>query len=249
MIAAEAATALYAYAVVGPAGPAVARALPPELELIGDDDVAIVVERVSLDEFAEDALRENLNDREWLEAKARRHEAVVQMLLGGPAVVPLRFGSIHHDADAVRTFLDERRTDFGGALRRVHGRLEMGVKAWLVQGGAATEDAAPSSGRAYLEARRRARDDAAHAAERRAELLLRAHERLLHVSEAGVLNRPQPPELSGRDEVMVMNAAYLVRAGDERLAAEVQQLNAGTGGIAFELTGPWAPYNFVETGA
>jgi hypothetical protein len=249
VIAAEAATALYAYAAVGSVDSALRRTLPPELELIGDDDLAVVVERVSLDEFAEDALRENLNDRDWLEAKARRHEEVVQTLLGRTAVVPLRFGSIHHDGDAVRTFLEGRRSEFGRALATVRGCVELGVKAWLVQGGAASDDPAPSSGRDYLEARRRARDDAAHAAERRAELLMRAHERLLHVSEAGVLNRPQPPELSGRDEVMVMNAAYLVRAGDERLAAEVQRLNADAGAIAFELTGPWAPYNFVETGA
>jgi hypothetical protein len=245
VIGAEAATALYAYAAVGPAGSALEDDLPVGLELIGTDEIAILVERVSLDEFAEDALRENLNDRQWLESKARRHEEAVQALLGKTTVVPLRFGSIHQDPEAVRAFLDERRSEFRQALTNLQNRVELGVKAWLVEtaeGDAAA--AAPTTGREYLNARRRARDDAAQASGRRAEILARAHERLLSLSEAGVLNRPQSPELSGRDEIMLMNAAYLVQIGDDRLAAEVGRLSVDE--IAFELTGPWVPYNFVE---
>jgi hypothetical protein len=247
VISTETATALYAYADVGQAS-SLAADLPTELAVIGDDEIAVVVERVSLEEFAEDALPANLNDRAWLEAKALRHEEVLQTLLGRAAVVPLRFGSIHHDDDDVRTFLDERRSDFLRALESVRGCVEMGVKAWVAQAGSAGgPEPASASGRDYLEARRRARDDAAHASERRAQLLAQAHERLLNVSEAGVLNRPQSSELSGRDEPMVMNAAYLVRVGDDRLRGEVERLNAAATGIRFELTGPWAPYNFVES--
>jgi len=46
---------------------------------------------------------------------------------------------------------------------------------------------------------------------------------------------------------MLLNAAYLVRRGDERLTSEVASLQAehATRGYAFELTGPWPPYNFV----
>jgi len=245
VIGAEAATALYAYAAVGPAGAALEGDLPVGLELIGDDEIAIVVERVSLDEFAEESLRENLNDRQWLESKARRHEEAVQALLGKTTVIPLRFGSIHHDRDAVGAFLDERRSEFRQALTSLQNRVELGVKAWLVERPAAdTAAPAPTTGREYLNARRRARDDATQASGRRAEILAAVHERLLSLSEAGVLNGPQPPELSGRDEVMLMNAAYLVRIGDDRLAAEVGRLSVDE--IQFELTGPWVPYNFVE---
>jgi len=247
VIAAETGTALYAYAAVGPAS-RLAADLSTELALIGDDEVSVVVERVSLEEFAEDSLLENLNDRAWLEAKALRHEEVLQRLLGRAAVVPLLFGSIHHDDDGVRTFVDERRSEFLRALESVRGCVEVGVKAWVAQkSSAGTPAPGSASGRDYLEARRRARDEAAHASERRAQLLAEAHERLLNVSEAGVLNRPQSSELSGRDEPMVMNAAYLVRVGDDRLRGEVERLNAAATGIRFELTGPWAPYNFVES--
>ncbi len=46
---------------------------------------------------------------------------------------------------------------------------------------------------------------------------------------------------------MLLNAAYLVRRGDEGLAREVASLHAehATNGYAFELTGPWPPHNFV----
>src|SRR5205823_3748942 len=65
------ADALYAYAVVGPAGPEVRAALGPAFDLVGDDELAVVAGRVSLAEFGEDVLPKNLNDRPWLEAKAR----------------------------------------------------------------------------------------------------------------------------------------------------------------------------------
>ena len=64
------ADALYAYAVVGPAGPEVRAALGPAFDLVGDDELAVVAGRVSLAEFGEDVLPKNLNDRPWLEAKA-----------------------------------------------------------------------------------------------------------------------------------------------------------------------------------
>jgi len=46
---------------------------------------------------------------------------------------------------------------------------------------------------------------------------------------------------------MVMNAAYLVRRGDEAVARTLARLAPSSvdEGVEFELTGPWPPYNFV----
>jgi len=65
---------------------------------------------------------------------------------------------------------------------------------------------------------------------------------------AGVVNRPQPRELSGRADEMFLNAAYLVASDDTSLIAAVGELDAAYRrlAISFELTGPWPPYNFVE---
>ncbi|GAA3355391.1 hypothetical protein GCM10017744_017750 [Streptomyces antimycoticus] len=46
-------------------------------------------------------------------------------------VIPLRFATLYHDDDRVRAMLQERREDFTATLRRVAGRTEWGVKAYV----------------------------------------------------------------------------------------------------------------------
>ena len=67
-------------------------------------------------------------------------------------------------------------------------------------------------------------------------------------AEAAALLPPQRRELSGRSGEMVLNGAYPVHrsraeafgALAEELRREQQEL-----GLQLELSGPWAPYNFV----
>jgi hypothetical protein len=134
----------------------------------------------------------------------------------------------------------------------VRGRVELGVKAWTDRGAPAARPrvaAEPrATGRSYLEERLHEREAAARAGAKRFEIVQAAHERLLALAVDGVVNRPQPRELTGRAEEMVLNAAYLVPAGDSSLAREVALLDAEgrDAGISFELTGPWPPHNFVD---
>jgi Gas vesicle synthesis protein GvpL/GvpF len=241
-----AATALYAYAVVKCAPDGVLPAVGDDLELVGTGGLAAVVAEVPLSEFGEDVLPSRLNDRNWLEATARDHDDVLRRLLGVTTVIPLRFGSIHRDRAAVERFLDEHRDAFSETLERLRDRVELGVKVWArTERDAARAEPTPSTGREYLERRRREREGAATAAARLDERLRAVHERLLGVAAAGVLNRPQPRELTGAADEMVLNAAYLVAAGDDTLAREVERLRSEHPDLAFDVTGPWAPYNFV----
>jgi hypothetical protein len=97
------------------------------------------------------------------------------------------------------------------------------------------------------QARRSASDTGAIVGER-TQLV---HERLASISDDARANPPQPPELSGRREKMLLNGAYLVPAeSQERFAEAVEALRHDVGGDGIELvlTGPWPPYNFVEQG-
>jgi Gas vesicle synthesis protein GvpL/GvpF len=242
-----AAAAWYAYAIVGPVTAELREAVGDGLELVGDGDLAAVVGRVPLAEFGENVLPTRLNDRAWLEEKARAHEAVVQRLLPLTTVVPLRFGSIHRDRAAVESFLERHREELAGELVYLRGRVELGVKVWAgVRADAAKAEQPAASGREYLQRRKAARQEAAAAVSSLETRLRAIHERLLGAAEDGTLNRPQPRELTGAEREMVLNAAYLVPAGDERVATEVERLRDEHVDLAFELTGPWAPYNFVE---
>jgi len=224
------------------------------IRLVRHDGLVAIVGEVPLDEFGEHELADHLNDPAWLEEKARRHENVLQAFAARTAVVPLRFGSIHGELDEVRRLLESRQSQLHGTIDRVRGRVEIGVKAWVDTARLADtlrgEEGASSSGtgREYLQRRRQEQRRLDEVRERCAELAAEAHGRLLSVAVEGVQNRPHPPELTGRPEMMLLNGAYLVPAADTALEAEVGRLAAEHGpfGVTYELTGPWPPHNFVD---
>jgi hypothetical protein len=242
VISAAQGTAVYVYGVLEPDVP-----VPPAVETVEHGGLVALVREVSLDEFGEEALPTNLNDRKWLERHVRAHEDVLAAAAEAATVVPFRFGVICHDRSDVARLLDEHADLLRRDLLRVRGCDELGVKVWYDAPEPTASDEAPAGGRAYLERRRDDRRKALELAAGREALAAGAHERLARHAVASVVNRPQPKELSGRDEPMLLNAAYLVRRGDEALAREVASLHAehAMNGYAFELTGPWPPYNFV----
>src|SRR5436305_654300 len=77
---------------------------------------------------------------------------------------------------------------------------------------------------------RREREAAEESARFKAECAQASHELLAAAAEEARANPPQAPELSGRDEEMLLNGAYLVRRGDERLRAAVAELEDRYGG-------------------
>jgi hypothetical protein len=130
-------------------------------------------------------------------------------------------------------------------LARLDGRVEWGVKAFAVV--AETAPATASSGTEYLQGRRDAlaqRRSALDGAVQQAEDAYRA---LAAVSVAGHRHRVQDRALSGTDEPMVLNAAFLVDAGrGAEFRATVEELAARAAQqVRLSLTGPWAPYSFA----
>jgi len=140
--------------------------------------------------------------------------------------------------------------------------VELGVKAFVDRERFATGSVAiqelserPSQtegGRAYLEARRLDQLITRELMRFRDEVDGPLHERLAAASDDAVRLNLQQPEVSGREEEMLLNGAYLV-SDRPWFEAELREL-AGEhfdSGVELELTGPWPPYNFVpaELGA
>lgn len=259
--------AWYVYCI-GPAGE-----LPPldglagvdssfEIRCVTEEGLSAVVSRVQARDFAADALKEKLEDLAWLERTARRHDAVLARALAGNAVVPLRLCTIFADENGVRAVLRGERESLMATLRRVRGRSEWSVKVLADPSALQTvvrertapvaEADEPAAGRAYFTRKRverAAKEDARARIERAAEetdARLRAH-----AADATRLP-PQTRQLSGRPGEMVLNGAYLVeRSSAAEFAALTRALDARHRelGLALELSGPFAPYNFVSGGA
>lgn len=220
--------------------------------LIADGRLAAIATDVPLTEFGEVAIAENLRDPAWLERGVRAHDAVLETALGAITVVPFRFGTIYRGEDDVRAMLSENER-LNDALDRVRGKVELGVKAFLTAVAAeaepAGEESTGSAGRRYLEEKQRARRVAEEREAQRARWADKSHARLAAVAEAATANPLQPREVSGPDEEMFLNGAYLVPLeSDQEFRTALAELEAelGPSGARFELTGPWPPYNFVE---
>jgi hypothetical protein len=249
-------TALYTYGVVASSERAVVptHAAGRELEVVDVGPLGAVTTVVALDEFGEEPLRENLNDRDWLERHARAHEDVLLAVAARTDVVPFRFGTISRTAADLRALLRGREVALVAALERVRGKVEIGIKVWVdeerLRQAIAPRGAEPptASGRAYLEARRAERQEAADADAFCAELAHEVYDRAVAHAVDGVVNRPQPRELTGRAERMILNAALLVGPDTTRLRDDLDALEERLHrfGVTLELTGPWPPHNFVD---
>jgi hypothetical protein len=237
-------SALYVYGVVASPPPADA-----QISFVESGPLAAITRGVSLEEYGEEPLAQNLNDPGWLEANARAHEDVLQTVAASTDVLPFRFGTICRSEDDVRALLDSRREALISALARIKGRLEIGAKLWcdrtrLVDASAGE----PQSGRAYLEARKTAQQRKDEADALCLETARTTFEQLLVHAVDGVANRPQPRELTGRTDDMLLNAAFLVEAGDTALLDEIARLDEALRerGFSLEATGPWPPHNFAD---
>jgi hypothetical protein len=263
----ESGRAFYVYAVTRAAD----AALPDDLagvdprfpvHFVEHDGLAAIVSEVTLDEFGEETLEENVRRAAWLEEKAVIHDRVVGRALASTALLPMRFGTIFASEDHVRAMLSSERSAFTDLLHHVGGKSEWGVKAFLSPEKArrsvtgSRRDAAAlrdevegaTAGRSYLARKKLDRLVAEEVSRTVAQSAEAAHRRLAAHSSEARANPPQPRELSGRDEEMVLNGAYLIGQDQEesfrRLVAALEAEYSEVG-IAFELTGPWPPYNFV----
>lgn len=245
--------AIYVYAIADPdLAEAEVRGLraidDTHVQVITEASVAAVVSEVDAERFSASALRESLEDLQWLEGIARAHNAVVSDLARRRPVAPVRLATVFVNDENVRNLLRTRAHDFTGALDRVRGRCEWAVKGFLIADPVAAKpsDATDglSPGRSYLERRRAEREGRNLQRESAAAEAEAVHERLVGLSAASKRYPLQDRRLTGYQDEMVLNAAYLLPEGEPtelRRAVEDGQ----SPHLRLELAGPWAPYSFA----
>jgi gas vesicle protein GvpL/GvpF len=96
-----------------------------------------LVSDVSLAEFGEAALRENLENLDWLDEVAREHHYVIDAAARLFPLLPVRLATVYSGDAALRDALAEHNAQLLDSLHRVGGRVEWGVKAWAAPEAAA----------------------------------------------------------------------------------------------------------------
>ena len=222
--------------------------------------------RVPAGEFDEDLLAERVTDMDWLSREAQAHEAVLAAAVSGPAVLPLRFGTVYRTPERVVQFLTNQGHALTAQLARLTGCHEWSVKVLADHDAIARWAAEHEPNIVALDAPAAEKGDGhSYFARKRRELAIGgARERLINgvvrechdqLSEPAVevtTARPQDPALSGYDGRMVLNGIYLLRdAALPTFREHVEQLEQRLAprGFSFAVTGPWPPHHFVDMAA
>lgn len=221
---------------------------------LAEGPLAALVSDVAGSDFSEQQLRAHLEDLEWVETVARRHEGVLDELSTRTTTIPMRMCTVYRAEDGVREMLRREAQPLQAALQHLAGKAEWGVKVYFDRRRARTgHDAEPGdgpTGAAYLEGKRRARD----LDQEVDRVCAQIHEELGSLASESALNAPQRPEPSAERGEMVMNGVYLVEhERAEEFHQRVRSISANAAELGIELaeTGPWPPYNFLpaQTGA
>lgn len=250
------ATATYVYCAVQASGtPRIART-PSGLPGLGKPRLVdagnglwIVVGHAPLPQYGEASIARGLQDLDWVSRCAVAHESVVERWIGARAVVPMKLFTIFASDERALAYVRQQRRKLERIIRRVAGRHEWGVRIRLASPRAPERRARrPASGTGYLAAKKQARDTVHEQATRGQSRANAAFATL--ASKAAEAERHSPPAGGHVTSRLLLDAAFLVDTdGVEAFRAVTRRLTRDLKGEGFslELTGPWPPYNFIES--
>jgi hypothetical protein len=184
------------------------------------------------------------------------HTRVLEEVMQGHSILPVRFGTVAPTAEAVLRQLEgPRAAEISAQLDRVSGRVELGLKAFWFEEVIFAEivAASPEIRRLRDGLAGRSTDETYYERIRLGELIEGEMARRREADAARILDALRPladqtlvsPPITDR---MVVNAAFLLpRQREPELEAAVRALDAELGRrLLFKLVGPVPPYNFVS---
>jgi hypothetical protein len=249
------ATATYLYCLVQSARkPSVARvprglpgatpATPAQLA----ERLWVVHSEVPLDRYGPGPLEASLKDLDWVSRIALAHEAVVEHFaaLPGATVIPMKLFTMFSKVERALAGMRGRRAELKRVFARLEGCEEWGVRVLRSERlKPAARAAKPSTGTAFLAARKQARDDARTEMVAAATAADAVYESLAPIAAEHRRRTSDAPGVVAP----LLDAAFLVptrrRARFQSAAQEVAQ-QVSESGAQMTLTGPWPPYNFVD---
>lgn len=226
-------------------------------------DVCALVSCVPLPEYNEQTLNRRLADLPWLTARVKRHEEIVRAVRGLHPVIPVKFGTIYLSAARVLEALQRHYQEFRAFLTFIRDKEEWGMKVFangepehtLPDASALTCEldrklATATPGEAYFLRKKRHNLLRQHVLQRLDALSHQIYQQVLSWCVEGRRNTLLSQRATGQAGEMILNAAFLL--AQPEVGAFKHQLDAlaagyAGAGLAFELSGPWPPYNFCPT--
>ena len=196
-------------------------------------------------------------------ALLQAHEDVVDALMQQTTVVPFKFGTLLKDEAAASRMLLDDEERFKQLLARFAGKAEWGLKVYADTGALIQHIASIEPGIAELHAQReKLAPGAAYLLGKKLEQAVKdaVAARLASITEAifqqadedaseAKLSKTLPRKLTGKQQEMILNAAYLVeKASAAHFCQQGKRLQEryASLGLELEISGPWPPYNFTS---
>jgi hypothetical protein len=220
----------------------------------------VAISAVPEDDYSVGRIEGQLDDLDWVARQGLAHERVVSWFVDHGDIVPVALFTLYSGLDALERDMAGRGPQARGHLERLAGQREWDLKL-VCDAGRATaalaeaspamreldaEIAGAAPGRRFLLERKRqalARDELRRVTSERADALLEAL--AAHANAVVRLTIPRTTE----ELPLLLHAALLVpRANESALAHTLDAVLTPLEplGFAASLTGPWAPYRFVD---
>ena len=229
-----------------------------------------IVSKVPLEEFASEEIRRKAQeDLNWIKEKAVIHEEVVEEALKKSGkilnLIPMRFGTIFQDKVRLEETLKKDYSKVMEVLERIRRKQEWSVKVYLrdrktfeqmIKEKNETikekdkEIASLPEGMAFFVEEELKEVISKEVEKELNKMMEGAFESLKKQAVTAVKSKILGKELIGRQEPMVLNAAYLVleeKMEDFKKEAEDLNHKMQEKGFFIEYSGPWPAYSFTHS--
>jgi hypothetical protein len=253
---------LYVYAIARAGHPAtdVVEAIDgsDRVEAVGTSELAAFVTPVDDVDFSQAVIDARARDVEWLGAIGFRHQSVMNALMHGGTIVPLRAFTLFASAESLRRHLEAERERLMALLGRLEGkrewtlRIEFDPQLWSealvnrVSSLRALEDeiAGAAAGKAFL--LRKKLDEEKKRASREAEqqVMSEVEHEVLEALACDTVAETRQQRSGAFPQINV-----LIERDEEARLEDLRQTLArryAGEGVTLALTGPWPPYTFAQ---
>jgi len=236
-------------------------ALADNLYSVCNNGLYAVAGKVEQEEFGQEGLKRNMADFEWVKAKARMHERIIELVMADTDVIPFKFGTLFNTDASLKAMLEQYSREFKPILRKLAYKQEWGLKIYCnpekLKATLGNNDSeilkiedeikSSSVGKSYFLKKKKDELIEKTLNERINECGQKSFELLKELSFEARIKKLLPREVTEREDEMVLNAAFLLdkdEVDDFQNMVETLKMHYESTGLYIDCTGPWPPYNF-----
>ena len=232
-----------------------------DLEQVTCKKLTAIISEVPLSEFGQEELRQNINNLEWLERTARKHDRIIRNLSLVTSIVPVRFATVFRSKTGIEQFIEQHCKQLDALLESIDGCWEVGVTLAFDRDEILKKLKETDQQMKQLSEKiDRSQAGTAYLFKKRLELMLNEKfnsfvEQELEQSKAilkkwsKVVKEEQSSQIATNGSPLLVKLSCLTHVSDiEQLRATIESMQATStlGGKSVHLSGPWPPYSFSK---